>query len=331
MLSTCRRVLAGCAMVLAAGGFAASAVAWQPSKPVQLYVPAGTGGGADQMARAIQGIVAKHALMNQPIVVQNKGGGAGAEAFLEVKEKKGDAHLLLITLSSLFTTPLATGVPFRWTELTPVKMLALDEFVLWVNSESPWQSVADLVAAAKGQKLRMGGTGSRQEDHIITVALGKAIGAPFTYVPYKGGGEVAVQLVGRHVDTTVNNPIEAVGHWKAGKVRPLCVFDSQPMPYPETIADGKAWSDIPTCKSQGLDVEYLMLRGIFMPAGVRDEEVRFYVDLLDKVLATPEWQELMAQGAFNRTALTGAEFQAWLEREEERHRRLMAEAGFLAK
>ncbi len=331
MLSTCRRLLAGCTMVLTAGAFAASAVAWQPSKPVQLYVPAGTGGGADQMARAIQGIVAKHNLMSQPIVVQNKGGGAGAEAFLEVKEKKGDAHLLLITLSSLFTTPLATGVPFRWTDITPVKMLALDEFVLWVNSESPWQSVADFVAAAKGQKLRMGGTGSRQEDHIITVALGKAIGTQFTYVPYKGGGEVAVQLVGRHVDTTVNNPIEAVSHWKAGKVRPLCVFDSQPMPYPDAIVDGKAWSDIPTCKSQGLDVEYLMLRGIFMPAGVGDETVRFYVDLLDKVRATPEWKELMAQGAFNQTALDGPEFRAWLEREEERHRKLMAEAGFLAK
>jgi len=203
--------------------------------------------------------------------------------------------------------------------------------VLWVNTESPWKSVAELVAAGKTQKLRMGGTGSRQEDHIITVAIGKATGAQFTYVPYKGGGEVAVQLVGGHVDTTVNNPIEAVSHWKAGKVRPLCVFDSKPMPYPEKITETMSWADIPTCKSQGLDVEYLMLRGIFMPAGVGAEQVRFYVDLLDKVRATPEWKELMAQGAFNQTALEGAEFRAWLEREEERHRQLMAEAGFLAK
>lgn len=331
MRVSCRRVLMRCAAVLGACCLAATAQAWEPSKPVQFYVPAGTGGGADQMARTIQAIVAKHNLMKQPIVVQNKGGGAGAEAFLEVKEKKGDAHLLLITLSSLFTTPLATGVPFRWTDITPVKMLALDEFVLWVNTESPWKSVAELVAAGKSQKLKMGGTGSRQEDHIITVAIGKATGAQFTYVPYKGGGEVAVQLVGGHVDTTVNNPIEAVSHWKAGKVRPLCVFDSKPMPYPQKITDTMSWADIPTCKSQGLDVEYLMLRGIFMPAGVTQEQVRYYIDLLDKVRATPEWKELMAQGAFNQSALEGAEFRAWLEREEERHRQLMAGAGFLAK
>ncbi len=320
-----------CAMVLASLCWAATAAAWEPSKPIQLYVPAGTGGGADQMARVIQGIVAKHELIKQPIVVQNKPGGAGAEAFLEVKEKKGDAHLLLITLSSLFTTPLATGIPFRWTDLTPVTMLALDEFVLWVNAESPWTSVADVLAAAKTQKLKMGGTGSRQEDHIITVAITKATGAQFAYVPYKGGGEVAVQLVGGHVDTTVNNPIEAVSHWKAGKLRPLCVFDSKPMPYTEKITSMMSWADIPTCKSQGLDVEYLMLRGIFMPPGVTAEQVRFYVDLFAKVRATPEWKDLMVQGAFNQTTLEGEAFKAWLAREEERHRALMAEAGFLAK
>lgn len=320
-----------CAMVLASLCWAATAAAWEPSKPIQLYVPAGTGGGADQMARVIQGIVAKHELIKQPIVVQNKPGGAGAEAFLEVKEKKGDAHLLLITLSSLFTTPLATGIPFRWTDLTPVTMLALDEFVFWVNAESPWTSVADVLAAAKTQKLKMGGTGSRQEDHIITVAITKATGAQFAYVPYKGGGEVAVQLVGGHVDTTVNNPIEAVSHWKAGKLRPLCVFDSKPMPYTEKITSTMSWADIPTCKSQGLDVEYLMLRGIFMPPGVTAEQVRFYVDLFAKVRATPEWKDLMVQGAFNQTTLEGEAFKAWLAREEERHRALMAEAGFLAK
>lgn len=320
-----------CAMVLASLCWTATAAAWEPSKPIQLYVPAGTGGGADQMARVIQGIVAKHELIKQPIVVQNKPGGAGAEAFLEVKEKKGDAHLLLITLSSLFTTPLATGIPFRWTDLTPVTMLALDEFVFWVNAESPWTSVADVLAAAKTQKLKMGGTGSRQEDHIITVAITKATGAQFAYVPYKGGGEVAVQLVGGHVDTTVNNPIEAVSHWKAGKLRPLCVFDSKPMPYTEKITSTMSWADIPTCKSQGLDVEYLMLRGIFMPPGVTAEQVRFYVDLFAKVRATPEWKDLMVQGAFNQTTLEGEAFKAWLAREEERHRALMAEAGFLAK
>ena len=106
---------------------------WVPSKNVEFIVPAGTGGGADQMARFLQGIVTKHKLMDQPLVIINKSGGAGAEGFLDVKGSRPDGHKIIITLSNLFTTPLATGVPFNWKDLTPVSMLALDEFVLWGN------------------------------------------------------------------------------------------------------------------------------------------------------------------------------------------------------
>ncbi len=303
---------------------------WEPNRPVQFVVPAGTGGGADQMARVIQGIVSKHSLMRQPIVVVNKAGGAGAEGFLEAKGARGNPHLLIITLSNLFTTPMATGVPFNWRDLTPIKMMALDEFVLWVNAQSPWQTVAEFVAAAKAGRLRMGGTGSRQEDQIITAALTRATGAQFTYVPFRGGGEVAVQLVGRHVDATVNNPIEAVTHWRSGALRPLCVFDGQRLSGMDRMTETMAWRDIPTCREAGLDVEYLMLRGIFGAPGITAPQIAFYVDLLNRVRETPEWRELMQQGAFNTTTLTGDEFRGWLEREETRHRALMQEAGFLA-
>ena len=121
--------------------------------------------------------------------------------------------------------------------------------------------------------MKMGGTGSKQEDQIITVAIEKATGAKFTYIPYKGGGEVAVQLVGKHVNSTVNNPIEAVAQWRAGQLKPLCVFDGKPLPFKDKIAGDMAWSDIPTCKSQGLDIEYLMLRGIFMTPGATTDQV----------------------------------------------------------
>lgn len=303
---------------------------WEPTRPVQFIVPAGTGGGADQMARTIQGIVSKHKLMRQPIVVVNKAGGAGAEGFLEAKSSRGNPHMMVITLSNLFTTPLATGVPFSWEDLTPVAMLALDEFVLWVNAESPWTSAQEFIAVAKGQKLKMGGTGSKQEDQIITVAISKAAGVEFTYVPFRGGGEVAVQLVGRHIDATVNNPIEAVTHWRSGALRPLCVFDGKRLPVTTKMTETAAWSDIPTARESGLDVEYLMLRGIFMAPGVQPAQVAFYEGLLDKVRDTPEWRELMQQGAFNTTSLTGEPFRDWLAREDARHRALMTEAGFLA-
>ncbi|HXI37858.1 MAG TPA: tripartite tricarboxylate transporter substrate binding protein [Burkholderiales bacterium] len=310
----------------------ASHAAWEPTKTVEFIVPAGTGGGADQMARAIQGIIAKHNLMKQSMVVVNKSGGAGAEGFLDVKGAKGDGHKIIITLSNLFTTPLATGVPFNWKDLTPVKMMALDEFVLWVNAETPYKTAKEYVEAAKKagpNKFKMAGTGSKQEDQIITVAIEQKTGAKFTYIPFKGGGDVAVQLVGKHVESTVNNPIEAVAHWRGGKLRPLCVFDSKRLPYKEKVAD-KSWGDIPTCKEQGLDVEYLMLRGIFMPGGVTKDQVDYYVQLLRKVRETPEWKQLMEQGAFNTTSLEGKEYADWVAKEEQRHVQLMRQAKFLA-
>ena len=145
----------------------AARAAWEPTKPVEFVVPAGPGGGADQMARLIQGIIVKHKLMKESMVVVNKSGGAGAEGFLSVKEAKGDPHKIIITLSNLFTTPMATGVPFSWKDMTPVSMMALDQFVLWVNAETPYKTATEYVAAVKAAgplKMKMGGTGSKQDE-----------------------------------------------------------------------------------------------------------------------------------------------------------------------
>ena len=309
------------------------ALAWEPTKPVELVVPAGTGGGADQMARFIQGVVAKNKLMNQPIVDVNKSGGAGAEGFLDVKGDKGNPHKIIITLSNLFTTPLATGVPFNWRDMTPVSMMALDQFVLWVNTESPHQSPKaffDALKAGPDRAMKMGGTGSKQEDQIITVLLEKAAGKKMIYIPYRGGGEVAVQLVGNHVQATVNNPIEAESHWRAGKLRALCVMDSKKLPYSNKVTATQSWADLPTCASAGIPVEYTMLRGIFMAPSVTPEQTRFYVDLLARVRALPEWKDFMDKGAFNQTSMSGQAFFDWLGRTEQMHRTLMRDAGFTA-
>ena len=335
IVSHCRSRVARCtAAALLALTIAGPAFAWEPSKPVEFVIPAGTGGGADQMARLIQGIVVKHSLMKEPLIVVNKSGGAGAEGFMAIKEAKGDPHKIIITLSNLFTTPLATGVPFNWKEMTPVAMLALDQFVLWTNADEPYKTATEYIAAVKAagpNKFKMGGTGSKQEDQIITVAIEKATGTKFIYVPFKGGGEVAVQLVGGHVNSTVNNPIEAVAQWRAGKVRALCVFDHERMPFKAKVTDTQSWNDIPTCKEAGVPIDYTMLRGIFMPPGVTPDQLAFYVNLLNKVRATPEWKDFMEKGAFNPTSMAGAPFAKWLETAEATHRNLMSEAGFLAK
>jgi tripartite-type tricarboxylate transporter receptor subunit TctC len=283
------------------------------------------------MARLIAGINDKHKLAPRPIIVVNKAGGAGAEGFLDVKSKKGDAHTLIITLSNLFTTPLHTGIPFNWRDLTPIARLALDQFILWVNAETPYMTAKDYVAAVKENagkptQKKMGGTGSAQEDQIITILLQQAIeGVKFTYVPFKGGGEVCVNLVGKHVDSTVNNPIECASHWKAKRVRPLAVFDSDRIPIAE-------WKDIPTVKEAlGADIHYVMLRGIFGPPGMPKDAVDWYIGFLKKVTETPEWKKYMDDGALRPAFATGDEYVKWVEANEQLHRDLMAKGGLLKK
>lgn len=317
----------------AALAVATPAGAWQPTRTVTFVVPAGTGGGADQMAREIQGVAAKHKLLSRPMVVINESGGAGAQGFLDVKASRGNPDKLIITLSNLFTTPLATGVPFSWTDFTPIAMLELDEFVLWVNADTPYKTAMDYINAVKKSpgKFKMGGTGSKQEDQIITAAIEQKTGAKFIYVPYKGGGTVNEQLVGKHVDSTVNNPIEGVANWRAGKIRPLCVFDSERMNYTDKITKDMSWHDIPTCKEAGLDVEYLMLRGVFTSPGVKQDAVDYYIDLFKKVEATPDWQDFTKKAAFKQEFMTGEKFKKWLTEAAQLHKTLMEKAGFLAK
>jgi putative tricarboxylic transport membrane protein len=306
---------------------ASPVAAWEPTKPIEFVVPAGTGGGADQMARLIHGIAEKHRLAPRPIVVVNKSGGAGAEGFLHVKGKKGDAHTIIITLSNLFTTPLHTGVPFSWRDLTPVARLALDEFILWVNAETPYKTAKEYIAAVKEQNgaMKMGGTGAAQEDQIITILLEQTQGVKFTYVPFKGGGEVCVNLVGKHVDSTVNNPAECVSHWKANRVRPLAVFDT------ERVSVGD-WKSIPTVKEAlGADINYLMLRGIFGAPDMPKDAVEWYIGFLKKVTETPEWKKYMEDGALKPAFLTGAEYVKWVEQNEALHKELMTKGGLLKK
>jgi len=326
-----QRLVSALLIVAVVLGGALPAAAWEPTKPIEFVVPAGTGGGADQMARLIAGISDKHKLSPRPIIVVNKAGGAGAEGFLDVKGKKGDPHTIIITLSNLFTTPLHTGVPFSWKDLTPVARLALDQFILWVNAETPYMTAKDYMAAVKENagkpsQKKMGGTGSAQEDQIITIQIQQAVeGTKFTYVPFKGGGEVCVNLVGKHVDSTVNNPIECASHWKAKRVRPLAVFDTERIPVAE-------WKDIPTVKEAlGVDINYLMLRGIFGAPNMPKDAVDWYVGFLKKVTETPEWKKYMDEGALKPAFASGAEYVKWVEENEQLHKDLMTKGGLLKK
>jgi len=320
------------ALALAGLICATSALAWEPTKPVELVVPFSAGGASDQMARSIQGIITKYHLMKEPLIVTNEAGASGAEGLLDMKASKGDPNKLIVASSSIYTTPLATGLPFNWRDLTPVAMVAQDAFILWTNADAGYKTPAQYIAAVKKQPdtFKMGGTSSKREDHMITMMIQKQTGAKFLYIPYKGGGEAATQLSGKHIDSNVNNPSESVSEWRAGQHQALCVFSDQRIAYTAKVTATQAWSDIPTCKEEGLDVSYQMLRIFMMPGGVTPDQTRYYVDLLRKVTQTPEWKSYLEKNALKKEFLTGAELNAFLVKDEQRHRQIMKDAGFLA-
>jgi len=306
-----------------------SAFAWEPKKPIEFVIMAGKGGGADRLARFIQGIIEKKKLSPKPLIPINKGGGSGAEALQYVKSKKGDPHVIMATLNSYYTTPLRQpGLGVDIADFTPITRLAEDTFQLWVNAESGIKSVDEYVAAVKkkGTAWKMGGTGKGQEDSLVTAMLEKKFGLKVTYVPYKGGGKVAKELIGKHIDSTVNNPSEQAGFWDAGKSVPLASFT------PKGKLKGK-FGGIKTFEELGYgsDLVYYMQRSVVAPGGIPDDVRDFYVDLFKKVYESEEWQGYLSKKGLIPGWLTGAELQKYFLAEREAHRKLLMASGEIKK
>src|SRR5437879_9229912 len=310
---------------------AALAFAWEPSKPVEIVVAAGAGGASDQMARMMQAAVQKNNLMKQPMVVSLKGGASGAEALIYIKSNEGDPNKVLIAYSLIYMLPLSAKIPFNWRDLTPVSVIALDQFVLWDNAEGP-KSVKEFIAAAKAASspFKMGGTGSKREDHVLTVFMEQKTGAKFSYLPYKSGGEAATQLVGNHTESNVNNPSENLEVWRAGRVRALCVLDKERISYKPKVTETQSGNDIPTCREEGLDLQSPMLRAMFLPGKVGQEQQAFYVDLFQKISQTPVYRDYMEKQALKPIFLKGQEMLKFLEEDDALNKSLMTEAGFAA-
>ena len=327
-------ICAGILTTVLASGQAVPADAWKPTKNVELVVAAGAGGGTDQLARLIQSIISRHHLLDVSTVVQNKGGGNGAEGFLDIKLAKGDPYKLIVGTNNAYLLPLVAKLGYQWTELTPVATVAQDDFILWGSASSPFKTAKEYLAAVKADpsKYPMGGSQSKDVDQTLTMLLNKEEGTKFIYIPFKSGGEASTQLAGGHIGSNTNNPAESVSQWKAGQVKPMCVFSKERMVYTKKITADMAWSDVPTCVSQGVKIEeYRFPRTVFMPGGVTAAQRQFYVDLLKKVTETPEFKEYLERGALVPSFLTGDEFQAYIKKDADRAEAIFKEAGWLRK
>src|SRR5258707_593625 len=169
---------------------APAAAAWEPTKPVEIVVAAGAGGASDQMARMMQAAIQKNKLMKQPMVVSLKGGASGAEALMYMKSGTGDPNRVLIAYSLIYMLPISAKIPLTRQDATQVVLVALDPFVLWQTPTLPHAGVKDFLPPAKAANppFKMGGTGSRREDQVLSVFVEKKTGAKFAYLPYKSGG-----------------------------------------------------------------------------------------------------------------------------------------------
>ncbi|RTZ41636.1 tripartite tricarboxylate transporter substrate binding protein [Candidimonas sp. SYP-B2681] len=306
--------------------------AWAPTKPIEFIASAGPGGGTDQFARIVQSIVQKYNLTPTSIVVSNKGGGAGTEAFVYGEGIKGDAHKLIFSTNLAWLMPMITKVGYKIEDMTPVATMAADEFVLWTSASAPYKTTQELLAAAKEKKgaFKMGGAQSKDTDHILTRKIEEVAGLNVTYIPFKSGGEAAVQLAGGHLDSNTNNPGENASYWKAGKVRPLCVFSSSPLSGTDKVSKDMSWSDIPLCKDNGIAIDaFNMPRTVWMAGGVTAEETAYYVDMLKKVAEKPEWKAWLARGVQSEFFQDGAQLNAYIKKDVSEHRDLFEKNGWL--
>src|SRR6201993_1829929 len=170
------------AAVLAIVGAVPAKAAWQPQKPIEFVATAGPGGGTDNLARAVQNIVTKYKLTDQPVVVVNKAGGSGAEGYVYGKVSVGDPYKVIFGTSNAWQQPLVSKVAFNYTDLTPVAAMAQDEFLLWVKQDAPYRTAGDYLKAAASGDFKMGGAQSKDTDEVLTRMIEKTGHVKLTYI-----------------------------------------------------------------------------------------------------------------------------------------------------
>jgi tripartite-type tricarboxylate transporter receptor subunit TctC len=298
---------------------ASSVAAFEPPKPIDFVIMAGAGGGADQIARFLQSVAEKKDLTTRPLVPNNKGGGSGAEALIALDNASDPDHTLLVTLNSFFTTPLRQqnlGIDIQ--TFTPVAMMGVDPFVLWVHKDSGITTFEQWLDEVKKGGYIMGGTGKGQEDSLVITYLEQNFDLSIQYIPYSGGGAVAKDLAGKQIMGTVNNPAETKGFYQNDDVVPLLAFSDERMP---------AFPDVPTLKEKGKDFSYYNQRAVVGAPGMSDDAAKYYQDLFKTIYDTQEWQDYMTSESLSPLWLSADEQKAYWNTQVENHKVLLKAMG----
>jgi putative tricarboxylic transport membrane protein len=279
-----------------------------PSRNVEVVVPYAPGGGTDNLMRMITGIIDENKWSPVPLTVNNRAGGSGAVGFNYLINKKGDAHVVAGATPMIVSGKIEGRLPGNHRDVMTILMIvAIDELMLSVRSESPYKTIEDFVKAARAKPggLTVGGTATLTEDHIFTYLFEKAANIQVKYVPFNSGGEVTTALMGGHIDAAVENPNEIVAQIEAGKAKNLAVASRQRL---------KDAPDVPTFAEKGYPFYWEQMRGVVGPANMPPEAVKWWVDTLKKVTETKKWQEqYIKRNLLTPTQWTGEEANKYLD------------------
>jgi putative tricarboxylic transport membrane protein len=295
------------ALALGSAG-AALAQAKYPARMVEVVVPYAPGGGTDNLMRMITGIIDENKWSPVPMNVNNRAGGSGAVGFNYLINKKGDSHVVAGATPMIVSGKIEGRLPGNHRDaMTILMIVAIDELMLSVRTESPFKTIEDFVNAARAKpgQLTVGGTATNTEDHIFTYLFEQAAKIKVKYVPFNSGGEVTAALMGGHIDAAVENPNEIVAQIEAGKARNLAVASRK------RLADAP---DVPTFAEKGYEFYWEQMRGVVGPANMAPEAVAWWQDTLRKVTATKKWQEqYIKRNLLTPTAWTGEEANKYLD------------------
>jgi putative tricarboxylic transport membrane protein len=306
-------------MALAAPAFAQS---FTPSRPVELVVHTGPGGGSDVLARAIVLMAEKEKLLPVRMQVVNKPGGGGATAAAFLAEKKGETHMIAIFTGVWLTNPLTSAeAKVTLKDLTPIARLLLEPAVIAVKADAPYKTLADFVNAAKQKpgELKQSGGSITSRDNVVRQQLQKVSGARWQFISFPGGGERIAALLGGHVQMMVIEPNEAGEHIRAGNMRVLAQVSDARLP---------AYPNAPTIKEAGFNVTPVpQVRGVVAPPGIPRENVAYWEDVFKKLSQTESWKKYVADNQFENAYQNAAELTKFYDEFSDQMRGILQEAG----
>jgi putative tricarboxylic transport membrane protein len=303
----------------------AGAQAKYPNRTIEVVVPFAPGGGTDNLMRTIVGIIDENKWSPVPINVNNRAGGSGAIGYTYLLNKKGDPHVIAGAAPTIVSAKVEGRLPGNHRDMTVLMIVAIDELMLTVRSESKYQTIEDFVKDAKARPstLTVAGTGTNSEDHIFTYLFEQAAGIKVKYVPFNSGGECTTALMGGHVDAGVMNPNEIVAQVEAKKARNLAIAAKK------RLEDAP---DLPTFAEKKMEFYWEQMRGVVGTGSMPPEAVKWWVDTLKKVTDTKKWQEgYIKRNMLTPVQWTGEEANKYLDSLNGKYEKALGDLGALKK